>query len=88
MNLSANACRQNEPFDDLAVFQVRFNDLFNVVVIDKAVPHALWVNHRHGAASAAVQAAGAVDANAAFAHQTSLFNQLFAVRKTFAGVVL
>jgi hypothetical protein len=87
-DLSTNACGQNQPLDHFAVFQVRFDDVLNVVVVDKAVPHALGVNHRDGAASAAIQAAAAVDADAAFAHQTGLFDQFFAVVKAFAGVVL
>jgi len=88
IGLTANACGQNQPFDHFAVFQVRFDNVFNVVVVDKTVPNAFGVNHRDRAASAAVKAAGAVDANAAFAHQTGLFDQLFTVVKAFAGVVL
>ena len=88
IGLTANACGQNQPFDHFAVFQVRFDNVLNVVVVDKTVPNAFGVNHRDRAAGAAVKAAGAVDANAAFAHQTGLFDQLFAVVKAFAGVVL
>ena len=61
------------------VFQVRVDDLVNVVHIDKAVPHALGVDHTHWPAGAAVKAASLVDPHLAWAIEPGGFDRAFAV---------
>jgi hypothetical protein len=86
--LTANPCRQNQPVNDFATFEVRFNDFVNISIVHKTVPNALWIHHRHRAAGTAVKATRFVHANLAFATQISLFDQHFAAVKAFLGMVL
>jgi hypothetical protein len=72
----------------LAIFQVRLDNFVNILLVDIRVPHALRVNHRHGAGGTAVQAAGLVDAHLTRASQSSFFHTLFAAVKTGLGLVL
>jgi hypothetical protein len=86
--LAPYAVWQAQPLDHLAVFQMRFDDIVNVVVVHKAVPHTLGVHHRHRAARAAVQTTRFVHADLPLAAQIGFFDQLFAAVKALLRMVL
>ena len=71
--------RRAQALDRPAELQVRLDDLVDVGLIDIAVPDAFRVHHRHRARSAAVQAAGLVDAHLAGAGQALGLDALLAV---------
>src|SRR5262245_391347 len=79
--------RQQKPLDDLALLEMRVDDLVDVVLVDVRVPDRLRVHHRHRSARTAVQAAGLVDAHAARSGQLLGLHALLAVVERGLGIV-
>jgi hypothetical protein len=78
----------HKALDHLTIFQVRFDDLINVCVVNVRVPNPLGINHRHRAARTPVKAAGLVHPNFAGARQTKGLDLGFATVKSGLCIVL
>src|SRR5256885_1705891 len=79
--------RQQQALHGLAVLEVGLDDLVDVGFVHEGVPGAFGVDHGHGTARAAVQAAGLVHAHLPLAGQAQLLDLLLAVVKARLGAV-
>ena len=86
--LSGRRRRQQQALDDLALLQVRIDDLVDVVLVDIGVPGGVGIDHRDRAAGAAVQAAGLVDADPARPGEALGLDARLAVVEARLGVVV
>jgi hypothetical protein len=66
-------------FDDLALSQVRVNDLVDIVLIDEGVPNRFRVNHAYRARVTSIEASGLINPDLAGARETECFNPGFGV---------
>jgi len=71
--------RQAQALDDLAIFQVRLDDLIDVRFVEIGVPDAFRIDHDHRPFFAALQASGLIDTHFALACQPELLDALFGV---------
>src|SRR2546423_3974056 len=68
-----------QPLDDAAVLQVLLDDLVDVGVVEVRVPDAFRIDHDARPLLAAIEAAGLVDADLAFAGETELLDAALGV---------
>jgi hypothetical protein len=66
-------------FNDLALSQVRVNNLIDIVLIDKGVPNRFRVNHTDRAGVTSIEASGLINPYLAGARETECLNPGFGV---------
>src|SRR6188508_527533 len=88
MPSAAQIGRGQQALHDLAVLQVRIDDLVDVVLVDVGVPDGLGIDHRHRPAGAAVEAPGLVHPDAARPGKLLLLDPRLAVVECLLGIVI
>ena len=77
-----------QSLNDLAIFEVRLDNIVNILLVDKGVPDCLGVDHCHRPCGAPVQTASLVDPDLAGARQTCRLDLgLAAVKPCLRAVV-
>ena len=82
MLFRSNSWVQAKTLYHFAIFQMAFDDFVDIGMVNKGVPNALWVDHCHGAACAAVQTTGFVDPHTPHTRKPCLFDLCFAMGKS------